>query len=197
MMKNNLNSKKSNKDEEIQEHGHNIHKTSSNPNNRAGKSSNDSCGHEECSHDHNHANVSSDDEGLYNTLQQKYMEYQMLEQQSKQLSDQLQKIAEQLYEIEFIRQSLEDYNKVNEGAEMLSPISSGIFVKAKTFETDSFYVNVGSNVVVKKNLEQAKELMKRQAEQLKSAHDRLVIGFEQVNGKLQMLESELMKLSGQ
>jgi prefoldin alpha subunit len=121
----------------------------------------------------------------------------MLEQQSKQLQDQLQKIGEQLYEIEFIRQSLEDYNKVKEGAEMLSSISSGIFVKAKVAESDSFYVNVGSNVVVKKNLEQAKELMKRQAEQLKSAHDKLVIGFEQVNSKLQMLESELMKLSGQ
>jgi prefoldin alpha subunit len=138
-----------------------------------------------------------DDEGLYNTLQQKYMEYQALEQQSRQVSDQIQKISEQLYEIEFIKQSLEEYNKVKEGTEMLSPISSGIFVKAKVAESDSFYVNVGSNVVVKKNLEQTKELMKKQGEQLKSAHEKLVLGFEDVNSKLQALESDLMKLSGQ
>jgi prefoldin alpha subunit len=148
-------------------------------------------------HDEIHNHDDAHDHSEANSLQQKYMEYQTLEQQSKQLSEQIQKISEQLYEIEFIRQSLEEYNKVEEGTEMLSPISAGIFVKAKVSESDSFYVNVGSNVVVKKNLVQAKELMKKQGEQLKSAHERLALGFEEINSRLQKLEAELLRLSGQ
>jgi len=130
-------------------------------------------------------------------MQQKYMQYQMLEQQSKQMQEQLQKVAEQLYELEFIIQSLGEYNKVENGKEMLSPISSGIFVKSKVADSKSFYVNVGSNVVVKKNLEQTKTLMNQQILELKNAQGKIMENFQHVNSQLELMQGELMKLSGQ
>ncbi|MBN2457997.1 prefoldin subunit alpha [Candidatus Woesearchaeota archaeon] len=128
-------------------------------------------------------------------LQQKYSEYQMLEQQSKSLQEQVQRVAEQIYEIGFIKNSLKEFTGMKNGSVMLSPLSSGIFVKSKLVENNSFYVNVGSGVVVKKTVEEAHALMDKQEKELNSAYETMIESFHKQNAKLQALESELAKLT--
>ncbi|MFA6889141.1 MAG: DUF5320 domain-containing protein, partial [Candidatus Woesearchaeota archaeon] len=58
-------------------------------------------------------------------IQEKYLEYQTLEQQTKQLQEQLQTVAKQLEELEGISDAIQRIEQTPKGTEILVPLSSG------------------------------------------------------------------------
>ncbi len=97
-------------------------------------------------------------------------------------------------EINYIKNSLDELSEIKEGKEILCPLSSGIFVKAKVQKTDEFLVNVGSNVVVKKDLEETKKLMDSQEKELEESRESLTQKYYEIYTGLQELQQELSKM---
>ncbi len=135
------------------------------------------------------------DKEIQQKLQEKYMELQMVDQQMQQFQKQLQSLDEQIMEIAYTKQSLDELNNVEKGRDILVPISSGIFMKAKVEETNDLLVNVGSNTSVKKSLEDTKKLLEKQQEEIAGLHSQINENMQKLGTKAMELEKELEEIS--
>jgi prefoldin alpha subunit len=66
-------------------------------------------------------------------------------------------------ELLLIKASLED---LKEGSDLLIPLGVGIYAKAKLSDANEFLVNVGSNVIVKKSLDEVKEMIDKEIKEI-------------------------------
>src|SRR3989338_10191476 len=117
-------------------------------------------------------------EELQSALQEKYMEYQVLEQQVKQVEEQNQTLQKQIEDLNSIKEAIESMEKTKIGSELFVPISAGIFVKAEIKENTELLVNVGDNVVVPKTTKDAEALVKKQHDEIKKYQERVKQNFE-------------------
>ncbi len=95
-------------------------------------------------------------------IQQKFMQFQQLQQHIEQITEHIQKLNQQNMEIQESITALQEYSKVEDGREVLAPIANGIFVKAKAEGGEKLLVNVGANTVVEKTVEQVVGLLEEQ-----------------------------------
>ena len=95
-------------------------------------------------------------------MQEKYLQMHMIDQQMKQLQQNMAAFEKQVEDMALVEESLRDLKNVKEGSEILVPLSSGIFVKAKIGDTNEYLVNVGSSVSVKKKGEDVIALIHEQ-----------------------------------
>ena len=126
--------------------------------------------------------------------QQMYLEFQVLDQQIKQLHKQLELVTQQLIELTATNNGLEELKKVKAGKEIFVPISSCIFAKANISDASELLVNVGANVVVSKNIDSTKELIKNQQEEVKKLHKQMAEDLEKMTNHAVQLEDQLQKL---
>ncbi len=126
-------------------------------------------------------------------MQQNYMEMQMLDQQLKQIQQQLHAVEQQSMEVEFVIDALGNISKVEVGSDILVPLSSGIFVKAKLQDNKELIVNVGGNTTVNKPVPEVQEMLKRQVKELGKVKKDLADKFTEFANKMQTIQTELMK----
>lgn len=126
--------------------------------------------------------------------QEVYSEFQMLNQHIKQLQNQLEAITQQMMELAGTRNSLDEIEKVKEGKEVFVPLSSGIFVKANIKDTSDMLVNVGANVVVRKDIASTKNLIQRQMEEMKKIQKRMLEELEKMTNHAANLEAQLQNV---
>jgi len=129
-------------------------------------------------------------------LQQKYMEFQVIEQQIKSVTEQVQELNNKLMELEYLKSSLDELSKVEKKTEILAPISSGIFVRADIKDTKNLLVNVGSGTVVKKDVPATQKLMDNQVEEVEKLRTQLISQLTKLSMKSEQLEIELKDLVG-
>lgn len=127
-------------------------------------------------------------------LQQKYIEFQFVEQQVKKLQQQLQTFEQQLVDLESVKEALGELKEVKAGTEILLPLSSGIFVKAHIQSVDSLLVNVGANTAVEKPLSATKELLLLQGKELQKYREQVMINLQLLNVHMNKLQEELQEL---
>ena len=127
-------------------------------------------------------------------LQQRYLEFQLIEQQSRQIEKQLQVLENQLVEITSVQLSLDDLKEAKIGSEIMVPVSNGIFVKGELKENRELLVNVGSNTVVVKTVEETKELIGKQQTEINQIKMQLLAEMEKMNNRAMELQVELEKL---
>ena len=123
--------------------------------------------------------------------QEIYMEFQMLEQHIRQLQSQLEMVTHQLMELNVTGSSLEEFNRVDAGKEVFVPLSSGIFAKASIKDTSEVLVNVGANVVVRKDISSAKKLIQNQMEEIKKIQGQMVNELEKLTSHAAQMEMQL------
>ena len=123
-----------------------------------------------------------------------YTEFQVLEQNIKQLQKQLELITHQLIELDVTNNSLDEFNRINVGKEIFVPLSSGIFAKAEIKDTSELLVNVGANVVVKKDIVSTKKLIQRQIEEINKIQKQMIGELEKLTGHAAQLENQLQGL---
>jgi len=128
-------------------------------------------------------------------LQNKYIQLQSNNQQLQQLQQQLQAVQNQLVEVQTILLALDDIAKTEVGKEMFVPLSSGIFVKAEIKDNKMLKVNVGSNTVVEKSVQDTKALLDRQILDLNKLNDELTSQYAKVVSDAEKLQLELQSLA--
>lgn len=95
-------------------------------------------------------------------LQQQYLKLQLIDQQIKQIQENLIQLDKQLAELKYIAQSLDELRDVKENSEILVPISPGIFTKAELKSNNELVVNIGGGITAEKNIEETKKMLSDQ-----------------------------------
>ncbi|MBU4493446.1 MAG: prefoldin subunit alpha [Nanoarchaeota archaeon] len=127
-------------------------------------------------------------------LQKMYLELQLLDEQIKQVQKQIVVLDEQLVELNNTLQALDDFNKTAVGTKILVSLSPGIFTKAELKDNKELLVNVGSNVVVKKNVAETKDLLKKRFDSIKKYRDLILAEMQKIGLQASNLEQEINKI---
>lgn len=134
-------------------------------------------------------------EELQNALQEKYMEYQVVEQQVKQVEEQNQTLQKQIEDLNGIKEAIESMEKTKKGSELFVPISAGIFIKAEMKENSELLVNVGDNVVVPKSIKDAIKLVEKQEQEIHRYKETMASNHAMLILHQQQLEAELYAMT--
>lgn len=121
-------------------------------------------------------------------LQKKFLTLQILNEQAKQLQQQLILLEQQFAELSVLQESLNEIEKTKENSEILTPLGGGVFLRTKLQDNKKVLVNVGANVNLEKSVEETNILISMQIEEIK----KILI---QINGELQNigLQSQLLQ----
>jgi prefoldin alpha subunit len=130
-------------------------------------------------------------------MQKLYLEFQVLDQQIKQLEKQSIALNNQLMELMMTNQSLDDMKNTKEGTEILTPLSSGIYAKAELKDNKSFIVNVGANTALVKDVNSTKKLIETQIDEIKNLQKNLVSQLQTRTTKAALLEQEINKIASE
>lgn len=118
----------------------------------------------------------------------------MMDQQIKMIQKQLQSLEEQVIEIMDIKESLEQLRTVKVDQELLVPVSTGIFMKVKAMDTSRLQVNVGYNINAEKSIDETRELMDSQLQEIEKHHNDMSNELKKFLEHAKNLENELMGL---
>lgn len=127
-------------------------------------------------------------------LQRKFMEFQVMEQQIKQLESTLQNLDSQLVEIKNMQSAVKEMEKVENNSETLVPVVNGIFVKGTIKESKTMFVNVGSNIIVDKTVEETVDLLEKQVTELTSMRQQFLSELQRMTDKMGSMEIELQDI---
>lgn len=127
-------------------------------------------------------------------LKEKYAELRMATRQIKQLEQQLEAIGEKKQELEAAGESLNDLKKAEKNTKLLTPISEGMFVSATLENNTELVVNVGSNVCVKKTVDEAKAMLRDRQQELLNMQEAMLEELNKLTDQATTLESELGQL---
>ncbi|MCK5026475.1 MAG: prefoldin subunit alpha [Nanoarchaeota archaeon] len=127
-------------------------------------------------------------------LQQRYMEMQYMQQHLTEYQKQLEMLNTQIEDCSLILEGLDDISKKKPGEDMLVPISNGIFAKAKLDDNSSLVVNVGSNIAVEKNVDGAKELIRKQQAEMVKTRIQMKEVMNSITEQMQAVEKELAEV---
>ena len=124
-------------------------------------------------------------------FQQKYREYQLLSEQYARVQEQLQKTDEKVAQAGFVIDSITDFSKTAKGDEMLIPIADGVFARARLLDQEELLVNVGSDVVVKKDVQSAIRMLEEQKKRIEAFRDQMADLVVRMHDKCDDLRAEL------
>lgn len=120
-------------------------------------------------------------------LQQKYLQFQLLQQQIEQLSPQVEMLNQQNAELEISINAVKELGEIKKGNELLAPIAEGIFFRGELKDNEKLVVNVGSDVTVERTIPEVIHLLEGQKEE----NEKRLLNGEAV---LQHLSQQAMKI---
>jgi|ETNmetMinimDraft_2_1059921.scaffolds.fasta_scaffold07837_2 prefoldin alpha subunit len=123
--------------------------------------------------------------------QKKYLEFQSLNDQLKQLQNSLLNLDQQLIELRKLQESLESTKNTKIDEEILVLLGAGTYIKTKLSDNKKILMNIGSDKVVDKNIDESITLVKSQIEELIKVHKNMNNELQNNTLKLQKLHQEL------
>lgn len=125
-------------------------------------------------------------------LNEKLIELQILSQQITEMDKYVQEIENKINNLIVSIQSLQEFKK-QEKEDVLVPVVPGVFFKGKIINKEKVIINVGSNVVVEKPLNEAVELIEEQLKELEKYKNELIKELETMINKANQLQEEINK----
>ena len=119
-------------------------------------------------------------------------ELQYYDSQIKKLQEEFGKVEQQIKDLTELQKNLDTFAEQEPGSDTFIPISNGIFVKATIKDTNSFLINVGSNVAVPKTKDEAKELIKNQQKELQDYREEIIEKVTELDTHAAEIEKKLL-----
>ena len=101
--------------------------------------------------------------------QEKLLELQLINQEIEQLSQTNNLLANQINELNVVKETIEQIEKEKPETEILTPLGAGIFLKTKLLDNKNLIVNVGAKVTKDKTTKETKTLISNQIKELEKA----------------------------
>ena len=127
-------------------------------------------------------------------VQEQYVALQILDHQIKQAQKQIIAIEEQVTELESVMSAVAELASQEASSEMFVPLSSGIFVKTTLKETKQVLVNVGANVLVKKEVAQTQELLQAQMNELRDLQQQIAEQVQKFATEAQTVQEKVQSM---
>ena len=122
---------------------------------------------------------------------EKVMEFNMLENQLRQIEQQIILIDQQINHQKNTINSLDEFKKIKKGAESFLPLSDDILVKATITDNENLLVNVGGKTLLRKNVEEIKKIIQKQTGKLENIRNELGSEIDLVLQELLRIEQEI------
>ena len=122
-------------------------------------------------------------------LSQKYLEFQLLNQQIQQAQQQLQLLTKQITELKTLSKNLQELSKSKKDSEMYTNLGVGVNIKSKLTDIKKLLVNVGAGILVQKTPEETIKIVDKQAIEL----DKFCIELDK-NAQILVERAENLKL---
>ncbi len=114
-------------------------------------------------------------------------EYEALRGQAQAYEQNLNLIASSISEVKSTLESLRELKDVEAGAEILVPMGSGTFIKARLEKLEDVIMGVGADISVKKPIEQALKDLENRVEELERVKKEHSAKYEDILRRLQAL----------
>ena len=129
--------------------------------------------------------------------QEMYMEFQMLDQNIKQLQKQLEMVTSQLVELTVTMNSLDDFNAIKGTKQVFVPLSAGIYAEATISNNSKLLVNVGAKTLVQKDVASTKNLIEKQVGEMKELQQRMMKDLDTMTEQAGAIEAQLQEIMQQ
>lgn len=130
-------------------------------------------------------------------LQEKYIMLQLLDAQIKEIENELSAIENKNAELVKLKVSLNDLGNVKKDSKSYSAIGLGIYAESSIKAVNEVLVNVGSNILVKKDIGSAGKLIDDQLKQSEEIILKLAQNLQTLALRSQQLEKEIKGLAGE
>src|SRR3989338_6814386 len=127
-------------------------------------------------------------------VQEKYVEFQMLQAQMQAVHKQMEALAEQAHEMDIVESAIDEFSRSKKGNDMFVTLTPGLFVKAKLEENESVVLNVGGGAMVQKSIPQAKEIVANQCGELRKLEAEMAGQLKKLELRTLELQKELQAL---
>jgi prefoldin alpha subunit len=110
------------------------------------------------------------------------------------LSKQVTLLTASLSELSFTMEAIKKLREAPEGTEILTPIGSGSFVRAKLMPLERVVTGVGADVVVERTPEEALKFLEEKSSEVGKAIQDLREEMARLNQRMEALRPEIEKL---
>lgn len=136
---------------------------------------------ENTEHEHPHNSHSVEQE-----QQEKMIRLNMLEQDARQMEQQLVMIEQQIIELQNLKVALGEIEKAKEKDDILASLGKNIFIKTALLSKD-LLVNVGAKTAVKKTASEVQEIIDKDLIKISQVREQLAKEFERIVLEMQKL----------
>ena len=123
--------------------------------------------------------------------QEQFIKMQMLGQEAEKIEQQIQMIEQQIAEMNAVKESVSALDN-NKNKEILANLGKGVFAKAELKGND-FFVNVGKEVLVRKNAKETLKIFDDQLKKLMGGKDEFSLRTGQLQMEMQSLLAEMQE----
>lgn len=134
-------------------------------------------------HEHKHQDNNLQQEKAQ-AEQEKMVRLSMFEQQARQIQQQLEMLDQQIIELQLLRMNLDDLKKAEIKDEILASIGRNIFIKT-ALESKELLVDIGAKTVVKKSIDEIKELIDKDISSLSTTREKIMEELNQLAAEIQ------------
>jgi prefoldin alpha subunit len=124
-------------------------------------------------------------------VQELYMQLNMMNQQMTDLQKQIQVLEDTISELKESKIGIKEISESKLDREILVPIISGIFAKAKLDSNSEFIVNIGANTLVTKSAKGVTELLDNQLVDMQKTQDNFMAKLQDMANKAKQIETGL------
>ncbi len=123
-------------------------------------------------------------------MKEELFKAEMINHRLNEIERQLRDLEGSARDIQNLKGALDEWDMVPAGEEMLAPLARGIFVPAVSTAIKQVKVNVGQGLVVDKTVDEVKDMLDSQLQELHSTASELQSEFEEGLQELQKMETE-------
>jgi prefoldin alpha subunit len=134
-----------------------------------------------------------DEKEIQQEIQQKYAEIQLINQNFQQIQNNISLLNQQSEVLIKVNEALDSIKDVKERTSLLIPLGGGLFMKSKIDKKNDFFVSVGSDVLVKKDLEESKKIIKKQIDEISEVISQLEMNLHELSLRSQKIQEDLNK----
>lgn len=125
------------------------------------------------------------------SLQQKLIELQLLEQQTKEAQQYQQILTQKLMELNRLKDSLADLENSKINKQLFSQLGPRVFIKSELKDNKNVLVDVGSDIVVEKSVEDTIEIISQESNETNTNIKLINQHILNILSQIQNLQQEL------
>ena len=126
-------------------------------------------------------------------LQQRFVEFQMVDQQIKVLQQQLHVLEQQATEIAQLIDNLEQLKTVKPKTPAFAHLGPGVAIEATITDASQVVMNVGAGAMVKKSLPDAQKTLHTQIVEIQHIMQRMQEEVQKLRGHAMALREDIQK----